>query len=429
MTQPTTLKKNPIQAVRGMNDVFSPMSGAFEKVETALKQIVSSYGYQEIRFPLLEKTALFKRSIGEVTDIVEKEMYTFEDRGGESLTLRPEGTASCVRAGIEQGLFYHQTCRLWYLGPMFRYERPQKGRYRQFHHFGAEAFGFPGPDIDAELLLMTSRLFKTLGLNNLSLQINSLGSVEARNHYRSILVDFFEQHKDELDEDSQKRLHRNPLRILDSKNPDMQPLLKKAPSLFDHLDEESRQHFQWICDVLQNEGIPYEINPRLVRGLDYYNKMVFEWVTSELGAQGTVCGGGRYDDLVEQLGGSPTYAVGFSIGVERLVELVLATDQSYLDIPQADIYLILLGESAVSFGLSVAEKLRSAFTQLRIIVHCGDGSMKAQFKRADKSGAKYAIVIGEDEIAQGKMTLKFLREELAQQSFSYEALVNYLRSL
>jgi histidyl-tRNA synthetase len=416
-----------IQAIRGMNDVLPSFTRVYEKVETVLKTTAAAYGYQEIRFPLLEKTSLFKRSIGEITDIVEKEMYTFEDRSGESITLRPEGTAGCVRAGIEQGLFYHQTHRLWYLGPMFRYERPQKGRYRQFYQFGMEAFGFQGPDIDAEIILYTARLFRELGLSNLVLHLNSLGSSEARDHYRTVLIDFFVRHQSDLDEDSLKRLHRNPLRILDSKNTAMQPLLKEAPCLIDYLDEDSKKHFEWLCQLLTQEGINYEINPRLVRGLDYYNKTVFEWITSELGSQGTVCGGGRYDGLVEQLGGSPTDAVGFSLGLERLVELVISNDANLLDTTQADIYFI-LGPEAVSYGLSVAEKLRTIFPKQRMVVHCGGGGIKAQFKRADKSGAAFAIVIGEDEIAQNKMTLKPLRTTLEQQRYSWEELVNFLNT-
>ncbi len=417
--------KHTIQAIRGMNDLFPPAIDYWQKVENALKAVVSTYGYQEIRSPLLEKTELFKRSIGEVTDIVEKEMYTFDDRGGESLTLRPEATAGCVRAGIEQGLLYHQLQKFWYLGPMFRYERPQKGRYRQFYQFGAEAFGFKGPDIDAEILLMTARLFKMLGLSKLTLQINSLGSLEARNRYKTLLVDFLLQHQQELDEDSQKRLHRNPLRILDSKNPAMQSLIAKAPQLIDYLDEDSKQHFESLCAVLKMAEIRYEINPRLVRGLDYYNKTVFEWVTDELGAQGTVCGGGRYDSLVEQLGGSPTYAVGFSLGLERLVELVMA-DEANLTLRQDDVYVILASEAATAVALVVAEKLRTVFPQWKIITSCGGGSLKAQFKRADKSGAKWAIVIGDDEIAQEKLTLKTLRESSEQELLSLPELIKRL---
>lgn len=418
--------KNSIQAIRGMNDLAPPAIHHWQKVENILKAVALAYGYQEIRFPLLEKTELFKRSIGEVTDIVEKEMYTFDDRGGESLTLRPEGTAGCVRAGIEQGLLYHQLQRFWYLGPMFRYERPQKGRYRQFYHFGVEAFGFKGPDIDAEIILMAARLFKTLGLNKLTLQINSLGSLEARNRYKAVLIEFLTQHQQDLDDDSQKRLHRNPLRILDSKNSSMQNLLKKAPQLIEYLDDDSKQHFEWLCFVLKTTGVPYEINPRLVRGLDYYNKTVFEWITDELGAQGTVCGGGRYDGLVEQLGGYPTDAVGFSVGLERLVELVTAQEAD-LNAPQADIYIVPASTAAVSLSLSMAEELRTLFPQWRIVTDCGGGSLKAQFKRADKSGAKWAIVMGDNEVAQEKVTLKALREYQEQELLSFAECTERLR--
>lgn len=417
--------KNILQAIRGMNDFFPPAINYWQKVEDALKSIVCTYGYQEIRFPLLEKTELFKRSIGEVTDIVEKEMYTFDDRSGESLTLRPEGTAGCVRAGIEQGLFHHQRQRFWYMGPMFRYERPQKGRYRQFYQFGAEAFGFKGPDIDAEIILMTARLFKNLGLNKLTLQINSLGSLEARKRYRTVLVEFLTAHQQDLDEDSKKRLHRNPLRILDSKNASVQSLLEQAPQLTDYLDEDAKEHFDWLCSVLKTAGICYEVNPKLVRGLDYYNKTVFEWVTSELGAQGTVCGGGRYDVLVEQLGGHPTCAIGFSLGLERLVELVMAQDMQ-INVSEADIYLVLASASAVSFGLMLAEELRTFFPRWRIVSHCGDGSIKTQFKRADKSGAHWAIVIGDDEVAAEKVTLKALRQNLEQESLAVTELIKRL---
>lgn len=415
-----------IQAVRGMNVLLPSVITHWQSVEATLKQIVTAYGYQEIRFPLLEKTELFKRSIGEVTDIVEKEMYTFTDRNAESLTLRPEGTAGCVRAGIEEGLLYHQTQRLWYQGPMFRYERPQKGRCRQFYQFGVEAFGFAGPDIDAEIILMTARIFKILGLEKLVLQINSLGSPEARAQYKISLVEFFTKHQQDLDEDSQKRLHRNPLRILDSKNPAMQSLINHAPKLIDYLDEDSKQHFETLCNCLKMADVPYEINPRLVRGLDYYNKTVFEWVSDELGAQGTVCAGGRYDNLAEQLGGHATPAVGFSIGLERLI--VLTTAHEKISTPaEADIYIILAGQSAISFGLLVAETLRSHFPQLQIVSHCGGGSIKTQFKRADKSGAHWAVVIGEEEAAQKKVTLKSLREDQTQILLSLPELLDHLK--
>jgi histidyl-tRNA synthetase len=415
-----------IQSVRGMNVLLPSVTTHWQSIEATLRQIVTTYGYQEIRFPLLEKTELFKRSIGEVTDIVEKEMYTFTDRNEESLTLRPEGTAGCVRAAIEEGLLYHQTQRLWYIGPMFRYERPQKGRCRQFYQFGVEAFGFAGPDIDAEIILMTARIFKILKLEKLVLQINSLGSPEARERYRKSLVAFFTKHQSNLDEDSQKRLHRNPLRILDSKNPAMQSLINDAPKLMDYLDDDSKQHFEQLCHCLKMAGVSYEINPRLVRGLDYYNKTVFEWVSDELGAQGTVCAGGRYDNLAEQLGGHATPAVGFSIGLERLIELTTTTHKKTPS--EADVYLILAGQSAVSFGLVIAETLRSHLPQLQIISHCGGGSIKTQFKRADKSGAHWAIVIGEEEVAQEKVTLKSLRGDQTQILLSLPELVDHLKS-
>lgn len=417
--------KELIQAVRGMNVLLPSATSQWQKVESILKQIVSAYGYEEIRFPLLEKTALFKRSIGEITDIVEKEMYTFTDRSGDSLTLRPEGTAGCVRAAIEEGLLYHQTHRLWYLGPMFRHERPQRGRYRQFYHFGVEAFGFKGPDIDAEIILMTARIFKTLGLNKVVLNINSLGSLQAREAYKAALVHYFLQHRKELDEDSEKRLHRNPLRILDSKNPDMQSLIQDAPLLIDYLDEESKKDFETLCNILKAAHVPYVINPRLVRGLDYYNKTVFEWVSDELGAQGTICGGGRYDGLAEQLGGHATPAIGFSIGLERLIELVSLHEKKHA--PTADIYLIIAGEDAVTFGLNIAETIRSHFPLIQLITHCGGGSMKSQFKQADKSGAKWAMIIGEDEAKQEKVTLKALREAQEQMTLSIPELLEWLK--
>lgn len=423
--------KNSIQAVRGMNDILPVSVHHWQRVEKIIQNTVERYGYQEIRFPVLEKTELFKRSIGEVTDIVEKEMYTFTDRSDESVTLRPEGTAGCVRAGIENGSFYHKTQRFWYMGPMFRYERPQKGRYRQFYQLGVEAFGFEGPDIDAELLAMTTRLFRELGLTRLTLQINSLGTVEARNRYRCRLIDFFNQHRADLDEDSLRRLQRNPLRILDSKNPAMQPLLQQAPILQEDLDDESKQNFEQLCRLLDSAQIHYAINPRLVRGLDYYNKTIFEWVTDALGAQGAVCGGGRYDGLVEQLGGHPTPAIGFSIGLERLIELIEIEKQT-LPQPQADVYVVsaldLPDETiGVASNLSMTEKLRTAFPKLRVIFHCGGGSLKSQLRHADKSGAQFAIIMGSDEIAEEKVTLKSLRSDNAQERLSLDELVGCLR--
>lgn len=377
--------------------------------------------------PIVENTALFKRSIGEVTDIVEKEMYTFEDRNGDSLTLRPEGTACCVRAAMQHGLLHNQIQRLWYTGPMFRHERPQKGRYRQFHQFGVEAFGLAGPDIDAELILMTARLWKSLGMSDdVTLELNSLGSSEARQQYRDILVKYFESHQSELDEDSQRRLHSNPLRILDSKNPAMQELNNNAPKLIEHLDDESKQEFDVLCQLLTDAGIRYKINTRLVRGLDYYCKTVFEWVTDKLGAQGTVCAGGRFDGLVEQLGGKPTPAIGFALGLERLIEL--------LDIPeevqrnnQLDVYLVLAGDNANKKGLPLAEKWRNGISNLKLQVHCGGGSIKSQMKKADKSGAKVAFILGDDELEKNTVTVKFLREKKEQLTIELDKVTEYLQ--
>ncbi len=385
-----------IRSIRGMNDILPDVTPYWQAVEHTLKTVLSGYGYQEIRFPIVEKTELFKRSIGEVTDIVEKEMYTFEDRNGDSLTLRPEGTAGCVRAAMQNGML-NQTQRLWYMGPMFRHERPQKGRYRQFHQVGVEAYGFDGPDIDAEMILMTARLWKALGLTGISLQINSLGSTDARLAYRDELIKYFEAHQAQLDEDSQRRLYSNPLRILDSKNPDMQALNDAAPKLIDHLDEESRVHFEHLCSTLDKAGISYEVNPRLVRGLDYYGKTVFEWVTDQLGSQGTVCAGGRYDGLVAQLGGKAATAIGFAIGIERLIALLEATD-ALPETPQLDAYLVAVGELAANQAPVLAESLRDAIPGFKLISHCGGGSFKSQFKRADRSGARWTLILGEEEI-------------------------------
>ncbi len=406
-----------IQAIRGMNDCLPQDTPVWQYVEQMIRQTVNSYGYDEIRFPIVEMTELFKRSIGEVTDIVEKEMYTFADRNGDSLTLRPEGTACCVRAGIQNGLLYNQEQRLWYMGPMFRHERPQKGRYRQFHQFGLEVFGMQGPDIDAEVILLSARLWQQLGLTPyVRLELNSLGSNEARAAYRDKLVAYLEQHKDLLDEDSQRRLHSNPLRVLDSKNPAMAEMLAGAPQLLDHLDEDSKLHFAGLQARLQAAGVEFTINPRLVRGLDYYNKTVFEWVTTNLGSQGTVCAGGRYDGLVEQLGGKATPAVGFGLGLERLVLLL----QSLPLLPQvsnaADFYLMPLGDAAELAAVSVAEQLRLALPGKRIMLHCGGGNLKKQLKRADKSGAAIGLLLGDSELAAGQVTVKWLRADQPQQT-------------
>jgi histidyl-tRNA synthetase len=402
-----------LQAVKGMHDLLPEDIGRWQFLEQELRQLMSLYGYQEIRTPLVESTGLFSRAIGEVTDIVEKEMYTFEDRNGDSLSLRPEGTASCVRAGIEHGLFHNQQQRLWYMGPMFRHERPQKGRYRQFHQVGVEAFGFAGPDIDIELILMTARFWQRLGLSNLKLELNSLGTPESRVNYRNMLVDYLESKRDLLDEDSLRRLEHNPLRILDSKNPDMKEIIQGAPLLSDHLDTESKNHFDEIARQLGDRGVEFEFNPRLVRGLDYYSRTVFEWVTDELGAQSAVCAGGRYDALVEMLGGKETAAVGFAIGLERIIELMRNQNSLYEEIrPEA--YIVFVGSEAETVGVGLAEELRNQ--GLRVITHCGGGSLKSQMKKADKSGAKFTLLLGDEEIANGTVTVKDMSGESSQVS-------------
>ncbi len=413
-----------IRSIRGMNDILPDVTPYWQQVEKTLKDVLSGYGYQEIRFPIVEKTELFCRSIGEVTDIVEKEMYAFDDRNGDSLALRPEGTAGCLRAAMQNGML-NQTQRLWYMGPMFRHERPQKGRYRQFHQLGVEAYGFSGPDIDAEMIMMTARLWKQLGLTGLSLQINSLGSAEARLAYRETLIRYFESHKSELDEDSQRRLHSNPLRILDSKNPAMQALNDAAPKLLDHLDEESKQDFESLCKTLDNVGIAYEVNPRLVRGLDYYSKTVFEWVTDQLGSQGTVCAGGRYDGLVAQLGGRAATAIGFAIGLERLI-LLLETMNALPEIASTDAYIVAVGERAAEQSLLLAEQLRDEVPNLKLITHCGGGSFKNQFKRADRSGVRWTLILGDDEIDQQVVGVKTMATG-EQETVPWDALANYLK--
>ncbi len=416
-----------ITAIRGMNDILPSATPQWALVEDVLRYLMQAYGYREIRLPIVEPTPLFKRAIGEVTDIVEKEMYTFDDRSGESLTLRPEGTAGCVRAVLEHSLSYNQSQKLWYTGPMFRYERPQKGRYRQFHQFGVETFGLNGPDIDAELIMLTARLWRELGLENVvSLQLNSLGEPEARAAFRQALVNYLTGHQEDLDDDSKRRLHSNPLRILDSKDAGTQAILAGAPKLNDYLDAESSRHFSQLCALLDAAGIAYTVNPRLVRGLDYYNKTVFEWVTSELGAQGTVCAGGRYDGLVEQLGGSRTPAVGFAIGLERLVLLLEAVHEPDPE-PEADIFIMALGEGGTSAGLLLAEMLRDDMPELRVVYNCGGGSFKSQFKKADKSAASVALILGEAEIADGTVGIKWLRFEAEQETVSRESLVDRLR--
>lgn len=399
-----------IQAIRGMNDYLPADTVVWQRIEGILKQVLASYGYSEIRLPIVEHTPLFKRAIGEVTDVVEKEMYTFDDRNGESLTLRPEGTAGCVRAGIEHGLLYNQEQRLWYMGPMFRYERPQKGRYRQFHQIGAEVFGLQGPDIDAELIMMTARWWKALGIaDHVTLELNSIGSLEARANYREALVAFLEQHKEKLDEDCKRRMYTNPLRVLDSKNPEVQVLLNDAPTLGDYLDEESREHFNGLCALLDSVGIAYNINQRLVRGLDYYNRTVFEWVTTSLGAQGTVCAGGRYDGLVEQLGGRATPGVGFAMGMERLVLLVQAVNPDFEPSRIVDVYVIASGQGVQSAAMQLAEQVRDGAPELKLMTNFGGGNFKKQFARADKWGARVALVLGEDEVKAGQVVVKDLR--------------------
>ncbi len=411
-----------------MNDILPGASSAWQHLESVLREVVHAYGYTEVRLPLLEKTELFKRSIGEVTDIVEKEMYTFEDRNGDSLTLRPEGTAGCVRACMEHGLLHNQVQRLWYSGPMFRHERPQKGRYRQFHQLGVESFGMAGPDIDAEMIFMTARMWQRLGLKHTVLQVNSLGTPQARSSYRAALVEYLRGRYDELDEDSRRRLESNPLRILDSKNTALQAVVDAAPVLPDYLDEESRQHFAGLLALLDAAGIDYEVNPRLVRGLDYYSRTVFEWVTDQLGAQGTICAGGRYDGLVEYLGGRPTPAFGFAVGLERLLALL---QESGVDLPDGcpHLYLVLVGEQGRLRGLVFADELRDALPGLRVQCNCDGGSFKSQFKRADRSGAEFALVLGDDEVEQQTVTLKPLRTDAGQEVLQQQDVAAHLREL
>jgi histidyl-tRNA synthetase len=414
-----------LQAVRGMNDVLPDDSAAWQQLEDAAREVFADYGYREIRLPLLERTELFKRSIGEFTDIVEKEMYTFEDRGGDSLTLRPEATASIVRACLGNGLLHNQRQKVWCMGPMFRYERPQKGRYRQFHQIDVEALGFPGPDVDAELILMTARLWKKLGVRGLALKLNSLGTPESRRDYRAKLVSYFEARLDTLDEDSRRRLSGNPLRILDSKNPAMAEVIQGAPLITDHLDEESAAHFARLRAHLDAATIPYVVNPRLVRGLDYYSRTVFEWVTTDLGSQDAVCSGGRYDGLVAQLGGGPTPAIGWALGEERIVE-IMRLQGLVTAVGKPDVYLVLAGEAAEAAGLGVAERLRDAVPGLKVEVNCGGGSFKSQMKRADKSGARFAVILGDNEAALGTAALKSLRDDSGQREIAQADLGNEL---
>ena len=404
-----------VQAIRGMNDLLPEDTSVWQQVEKVLRQTMSSYGYSEVRMPIVEKTNLFCRAIGEVTDVVEKEMYSFEDRSGDHLSLRPEGTAGCVRAVLEHNLAYNQEQRLWYMGPMFRHERPQKGRYRQFHQMGVEVFGLNGPDIDAELIALTYSIWKKFGIENeLELQLNSLGSAQERAAYREDLVKFLEAHFDDLDEDSKRRTHTNPLRVLDTKDEKVIEILKDAPKLSNYFGEETKNHFDRLQKVLDKLGIKYVLNDRLVRGLDYYNLTVFEWVTTALGAQGTVCGGGRYDALVEQLGGSPTKAVGFGLGMERLI-LLLTTLGKIAPKPNVDVYVVGAGDEVELHMLEVSNFLRTELPQARIMTHCGGGNFKKQFKKADKVQAKVAVIIGEAEIANKSVTIKDMNNQDAQQ--------------
>lgn len=421
------MSKETLQAVKGMNDILPDEAQLWLWFEDTVRDWLEAYGYRNIRMPLVEPTALFKRAIGEVTDIVEKEMYSFEDSlNGDQLTLRPEGTASCVRAVLQHSLLYNAPQRLWYAGQMFRHERPQKGRYRQFHQIGVESLGFAGPDIDAEQILMCARLWKKLGIRDVELQINTLGDSAARQRHRDKLIAYFEQHKDVLDADATRRLYSNPLRILDTKNPAMQELVSAAPKLMDELDEEAIQHFAAVQEILRQHDVPFTINPRLVRGLDYYNRTVFEWVTTRLGAQGTICAGGRYDGLVEQIGGKPAPACGFAMGIERLLALL---QEDGMKNPQAplDVYLVHQGEQAGKLASIVAEQLRDA--DLKVVLHCGGGSFKSQMKKADGSGAAFAVIIGDDEAQAGQATLKPLRDGGEQARVGLAELPQKIREL
>ena len=418
---------NNIQSIRGMHDFAPAEAQTMRMLETKLIQVLNSYAYQEIRTPVVEKLELFKRSIGEVTDIVEKEMYAFEDRGGDWLALRPEGTASVVRAGIQNGWLHNQQPRYWYLGPYFRRERPQKGRYRQFHQLGVETFGLAGPDIDLELIFIAQRFWQILGLpkDSLQLQLNSLGDTNARARHRHDLVEFLHQNEAELDEDARKRVHTNPLRVLDSKNPQVQEITAQAPVLLDYLGKAEQEHFAELQSNLDKLQIPYQINPRLVRGLDYYNRTVFEWVSTELGAQGTVCAGGRYDHLVEQMGGRATPAAGFAVGLERLHSLVEQNLQN--EVKQIDIYLVALGDNAGTYIMQLAEQIRTELPNLAIQMNCGGGSIKSQMKRADRCGARLALIAGDDEVAQQQVAIKYLLSDQPQQIVSKDVLVDLLK--
>lgn len=413
-----------LQAIRGMNDILPADSGLWRQLENTIINIILSYGYHEIRLPVVEKTELFARSIGESTDIVSKEMYTFDDRNGDSLTLRPEGTAGCVRAGLEHGLLHNQVQKLWYMGPMFRHERPQKGRQRQFHQIGLEVFGLPGPDVDAELIILCSRIWQALQLTGITLELNTLGTVAARAKYRDVLKAYLHSRREQLDEDSIRRLETNPLRILDSKNPDMQPVIAEAPAIPEYLDAESADHFSELRQLLDTAGVTYHVNPQLVRGLDYYGKTVFEWTSESLGAQATVCAGGRYDGLVEQFGGRATPAIGCAMGLERLVDLVGQAGTGRTEPLHA--CLLLAAEGATAAGLQLAEALHNQLPGLRLQTFFGGGSLKSQFRRADKSGALVALVLGGDELAQGTVTVKSLRDDSEQETMAQSDLAGWL---
>ncbi len=417
-----------VQVIRGMHDILPTDMPVWNQLEDTYRSLAESYGYRQIRTPVVEKTALFRRGIGEVTDIVEKEMYSFDDRNGDSLSLRPENTASVVRAGLENGLLTDQQQRLWYCGPMFRHERPQKGRYRQFHQLGAETFGMQGPGIEAELIFLAARFWKKLGLKNIELEINSLGSSECRIRFRETLVDYFRNHFDKLDDDSGRRLETNPLRILDSKNPDMQTIINQAPKLADSLDNNARDHFAELKAILDYGGLSYRVNPRLVRGLDYYSHTVFEWVTETLGAQGTVCAGGRYDGLIEQLGGKPGYAAGFAMGCERLISMIIDQGQAQSE-ATCDVFLVMRGDNTQPVAQKLAESLRDKMPQLRLQVQAGGGSFKSQMRKADKSGARLALILGESEIETDTISIKHLREERDQQAIAQAQLADHVQHI
>lgn len=416
-----------IQSIRGMHDFAPEDTAPLRLLESRLIAVLRQYAYQEVRTPIVEKLELFKRSIGEVTDIVEKEMYAFEDRGGDWLALRPEGTASTLRAGVQHGWLHNQQQRFWYLGPFFRRERPQKGRYRQFHQLGVETFGMAGPDIDIELILLTQSMWKAVGLDsaNLELQINTLGDSQARARHRADLIAYLSGHSESLDEDAERRLHTNPLRILDSKNPQVQALVKDAPLLFDYLDTEAKEHFEKLCLMLEQCGVDAKINPTLVRGLDYYNRTVFEWVTHQLGAQGTICAGGRYDSLVGQMGGRDTPAAGFAIGIERLYSLV--EDNLNTQTPVLDAYVIALGDQVTRYAFHVCEQIRQEFPDFAIQMNCGGGSIKSQMKRADRANARLAIIIGDDELKNENITVKNLQQDVPQITCGLDQLSTLLK--